>query len=205
MQPQSYGPGPNNQYDFIVNPGKPSKRSFVPSFGSGASFTQKLIFIVGGAVILIIIMWIVGSLLGGGGGDTATVTKFVQQEQEIARVAGQGAEAGRADIRNLAVTVQLSLTSQQNQWERFLANNGTELKSELKSALQNDTTDQKLTAAKTNNTFDKTFLDIMQSYLNDYASTMQSKIDTSRSDTEQEILARQYEQVKLLLEQIPKS
>ncbi len=194
----------NNQYDFIVNSGQ-SKKPLIPPLGGRSSFTQKIILIVGGALILIIVMWVVGSLLSGGGGNTANATKLVQQEEEIARVATEGAEASRTDIRGAAKNIKLSTMSQQQIWLQFLAEGGTEVGEAQQAALQNPATDQQLTAAKSNNTFDSTFLQVMRTYLNDYANTMKAAFDSSKSDTEQELLQAQYGEVLLLLEQLPQT
>jgi len=174
------------------------------SFG-GSSLPQKLLVIVGGAVVLIIVMWIIGSILGGGGGNTATLTKLVQQEQEIARVAGLGVEAGRTDIRNAAINIQLSLSSQQQQWVQTLTNQGTKLGDEQKNALLNAATDQQLESAKTNNSFDKTLSDILQSYLNDYSQALKTAFDATSNPEVQVQLQSHYQQVQLLLEQLPKT
>lgn len=198
MPPQQSNQG--NRYDFIVNPNGSDKKSLF----SSASFGKKMLLIVGGGVVLVIILWVVASLLGGGG-STAGVTKLVQQEEEIARVAAEGQEATRADIRNAAISIQLTSTSQQQEWQQFLAANGGEVGEDQRAALQNAATDQQLEAAKTNSTFDKTFLQIMQTYLQEYATTMQGNFDDSKSDQEQELLSKQYKEVQLLIEQLPKT
>ena len=197
---------PNGQYDFIVNPAGPPKKSLLPSLGGQTSFTKKLIFIIGGAVVLIIVMWIVGNLLGGGGTNTAELTKIVQQQQEIARVSAIGADGtSRSDIRNAAVNTKLTLTSQEQELLQFLANQGAEVKEDQLELLENPTTDTQLETARSNNKFDAAFLEIIRSHLADYASTIQTAFDNSGSDTEQELLRLYYEQVQLLLEQMPKT
>lgn len=194
----------NNQYDFIVSPGSAPKKSLLPSLGDNASFTKKIIVIIGGAVILIIIMWIVGTLLSRGGSNTADLTKLVQQQEEIARVSAEGTTAARTDIRNAATNTKLSLTSQQQEWLQFLAGQGTEIKDDQQKALENAATDEQLEAARSNNTFDKTFSATLQSYLNDYAATIQTAFDKAGNETERELLRTHFLQVQLLLEQLPK-
>lgn len=197
---------PNGQYNFIVNPAEPPKNSLLPSLGSQSSFTKKLIFIIGGAVVLIILMWIVGNLLGGGGANTAELTKLVQQQEEIARVSTAGVEdTSRSDIRNAAANTKLTLISQQQELLQFLANQGTEVKEDQLAALENPATDTQLETARSNNQFDAAFLEIIQSHLADYASTIQTVFDNSSSETEQELLRLYYEQVQLLLEQMLKT
>lgn len=204
MQPQQPNLGYNsgNPYDFIVNPPKPPKKSVIPSLGGGGSFTQKLIFILSGAVILIIIMWIIGNLLGGGGINVTDITKLTQQQQEITRVAALGAESGRTDVRNTAANAQLSILTQQQQWLRVLANEGVELKDDQLGLLENANTTQLLTNARANNTYDSTFLQILRSYLTEYSQALEANFAKATTDDEKNLLSTNYQQVKLLLEQL---
>ncbi|MGH7158271.1 MAG: hypothetical protein ACREGD_04365 [Candidatus Saccharimonadales bacterium] len=200
MPPQQNNSG--NQYDFIISPGKPPKKSLVPSLGGDLPFGRKLVFIIGGGLVLIILIWIVASLLGGG--SSGGLTRIVQQETEIARVATEGSEASRADIKNAAVNTQLSLTSQRQAWLQFLANRGTTVSDKEQKLLANPATDQQLETARSNNAFDKTFLEIMRSYLTDYSAALQQTFASSIA-AERELLQTHFDEVQLLLEQLPKS
>jgi len=193
-----------SQYDFIMNPGKPPKKPLVPTLGDGAPMTRRILFVVGGGLVLIAVLWVVSTILFGGD-NNAGITKIVQQEEEIARVATEGTEASRADIRGAATNTQLSLNSQQQEWLLFLAEGGTEVGEEQQKLLQNAGTDQQLETARANNTFDKTFLDVMRSYLTDYASTLQTTFNATSNVTEQALLKSHFDQTQLLLEQLPKS
>lgn len=201
MPPQQSSSG--NRYDFIMNSSQ--KKPLIPSLGGQSSFTKKLIMIIGGAVILIIVMWVIGSLLGGGG-SSAGITKLIQQEEEIARVATVAEEGTtRSDIKGIAKNIQLSLSSQQQEWLQFLAERGTQVSKEQQLLLQNPATDQQLTTAKSNNTFDKTFLDIMRTYLTDYSNALQTTFTGSKNEAERTLLRAHFDQTQLLLEQLPKN
>lgn len=193
-----------NQYDFIMTPGKTPKKSVLPSLGGGSSFTRKIIFIIAGGLLLIVVFWIVGTLLGGGG-NTANLTKLVQQEEEITRIATEGATASRADIRSTAANIQLSLNSQQQEWLQFLADQGSKISEDQQKLMQNTATDEQLTAARSNNTFDKTFLTLMRSYLTDYSSTLQTAFASASDETERALLSAHFDQTQLLLKQLPES
>lgn len=199
MPPQQYNN--NNRYDFIINGGQ--KKSLLPSLKGSDSFTKKLIFIIGGAVILIIVMWIVGSLLGGGG-SSAGLAKIVQQEEEIARVAAEGSKANRSDIKSSAVNIQLTMDSQQREWQLFLAERGSQVGEKELVLLKNPATDQQLTTAHSNNAFDKTFVDVMRTFLNDYSNTLQTTFTSSSNEAERALLKTHFDQTQLLIEQLPK-
>ena len=166
--------------------------------------TKIILFVVGGGVLLIVILWVFASIFLGGG-NNENLTKIVQQEEEIARVAAVGADTSRADIRGSAINTQLTLKSQQQEWLLFLAENGTEVSEEQRMLLQNATTDQQLELARTNNAFDKTFAEVMRSYLTDYSSTLQDTFNATTNESERELLRAHYNQTQLLLEQLPKT
>lgn len=203
MDPQQpYGSQGGGNYDFIINPEQQPKKSMVPQLGGDSAFTKKLIFIIGGAVILIILMWIVGSMLGGGT-NTTELTKLVQRQQEVMRVSAEGATSGDAAVRNAAANTTLSVTSQQQQWLVFLAQEGVELEQKQRELLENATTDSTLATARSNNTFDSAFLNIMQTYLTDYAATIQTDYANATGEKERTLLSKHYDQIQLLLKQYP--
>lgn len=185
-----------------MNSGQPPKKSLIPKVG-GASFAGKLALILGGAVVLIIIMWIIGSLLGGGGVNTANLTSLVQSQQEIARVAIQGETSADSGVRNAASGITFAINTQQQEWLAFLAEHGKKVKEDELELKFNEAADQRLADAKANNTFDVAYKEIMSSYLNDYADTLSTTFDAATNTTERDLLTEHYNEVKLLLEQLP--
>lgn len=202
MDPQYPGSSGSN-YDFIMNSGQQQKKPLVPKLGGESSFAKKLILILGGAFILIIIMWVVGNMLGGGGTNVSELTKIVQQGEEVSRVSAQGVGSARVDIRNAAANTTVSISSQKQQWLAFLAKRGTEIKEKDQKLLLNETTDQTLANAHSNNTFDSAFLDVMETYLADYAASLQAEYNRSSSETERTLLRAHFDQVQLLIKQYP--
>src|SRR5688500_11280460 len=96
MDPYQQYPGsssgsPGSPYEFIMSPNqKPKKRL---GFGGG-NFALTLGLIVGGALIFMIILTVILNAFGGnkvGVGDLITLT---QAQNEISRVADQGARTG---------------------------------------------------------------------------------------------------------------
>jgi predicted metalloprotease len=202
-QPSGYHSG-NNNYDFIVNPGAPPKKPLIPKLGGG-SFTKKLLFILGGAVIVVMLMWVVGNIIGGSSVNTAEVKSLTQAQQEITRVAEEGAQnATDQELKNAAVSTQLTIASQQKEWMAFLAQYGTEVKEEELELKHNATTDKTLEDAKASSTFDLAFDQTMESYLGQYSNTLKTDFEKSTDATQRTLLKAHYEQTQLLLEQYEK-
>lgn len=218
MQPQQpyYGPpqqpapaplsGPTppgqNPYDFIVNPGKPPRRNL---FGGGASKVQRMaVLAAGAAVVLIIIIVIVNLIFGGGGGNAVADIKVAQDQTEIARVARLGVQQqdiGQA-AKNVAITAQLTLASDQQQLIDYLQKNGVKISDKELAALQDPQADQQLSTADANSTYDSTFLSIMQTDLSKYQQTLNTAYQGSKSIDLRQLLRGQYDNAGLLLEQI---
>lgn len=195
-------PNQGQSYDFIMNPAKP-KRSLLPRPGGG-SFVNKLLFIVGGAFGLIIIMWIVGTILGGSTVDEQDIVGLTQTQQEVARVAGEGEDATDQATKNTAKTIQLTLITQQKEWLAFLQQQAdTEVDPEDLALKKNAATDTALQNAHANNTFDKTLLDGLRTFLTQYASELQTVFGETTNPAQQALLTKHYQQTVLLLEQLP--
>lgn len=200
MDPQQQFPG--NNYDFIMNSGQKQKKPLIPKVGGG-SLAGKLIPIIGGAVVLIILMWVVGSFLGGGGINKANAIGLVQTQQEITRVAKEGIASGNGNIRNVAANVTASVSTQQKEWLVVLGENGTEVKEDQFGLKLNETTDQRLADATANNTFDLAYTEVMNAYLTDYSNTLSNYFKSATTEEERTLINLHFEEVKLLLEQLP--
>ena len=131
MEPTQAGPQPQptNHYDFILNPEKPAKRGLLGGI-AGDSFVTKILFIVGGAIVLMVAAALLINLLFGSGTNLNTIVTLAQTEEEIARLSGLGEDAGSQEIKNAAITTQLTLKSHQVEWLAFLKKQGREVKNE---------------------------------------------------------------------------
>jgi hypothetical protein len=199
---QSYQPPTGDAYDFIMNPQKPPKPKKL-GLGNNSNFGLTIGLIVGGAVIFMIIVAIILSLLSGGS-NTTNLLSIAQTQNELVRVADQGARSGvRQTTKNLAVTIQYGMTTQQKQTLAYMTRTGTGTDEKSLKLKQNATTDQQLASAKTTSTFDSTFAELMQTQLTAYANSLRQLHGASTSETEKELLSTFYEQTQLLISQIP--
>lgn len=206
-QPSGSGiPGPANQYDFIFNP-PPSS----PQKSSGNSplskvknvLGAKFWYVIGGAGALIVILFALAIVFSGGNGATASAINIAQVENEIIRVANEGRAATGQNVKNLAISVKLTLTTQQKEWLVFLQKNGETLDVKRLGAKENPQTDKLLTSAKQTSTFDLVFVQTMQNQLKTYSQTLDSAYSKTTVKTERELLRKHFEQTQLLIEQIP--
>lgn len=204
QQPQhSLQPPTTNPYDFILNPQKPPKQNKLFSLGSG-SLGGMIVLIVGGALLLMIILAILASLLGGNKTSAADFIGISQSQQELIRVANQGAnDATQQTTKNLAVSAEFAFRTQQQQVLTYLAGNGKEVSKEELVLKQNAQTDLQFKTAKSTSTFDLVFSKVMQNELTSYANILKQLFNTSKNPREREMLGKYYEQTQLLISQVP--
>jgi hypothetical protein len=201
MQPnQPLGPSSPvpNPYDFITNPGQRPKRQL---FGGGGSLTKRIILVVGGAVLLMIIIAIVVSFLTSGGSSNLNSLKsIVAQQQELARVAGIGADKAQdSTIRSYALTAKLSVTSQQQKLIAYLESKNVKLSKEELAAKQDKSVDEALDAATSSNRFDEAFNEELTGQLNNYATDLQEAFDSTSNQNGKTVLSDSYSSTAIIL------
>lgn len=204
QQPQhTLQPPTHNPYDFIMNPPQPPKRKLINLQG-GNSFGMLIGLIVGGALLLMVVLAIIVSLLGGNKANTADLISLSQSQQELMRVANTGAsDATHQNTKDLAITAEYTLRSQQREVLAFLAQHGKVVGEKELALKQNARTDQQFKAAQSTSTFDLVFSQTMQNQLTTYATTLKQLSSTASSRSERELLSGYYEQTQLLISQIP--
>lgn len=181
-----------------MNPGK-QKRQFGGNFFDGSP--KSLAIMLGGVVIILIILFIGYEALKPVG-LTPQLTALAQSQQEITRVAAEAnGQTNDSSTAFLAASVQASLTSEENQFVAYLANNGLSLPSKDLSLGQDKQTDQKLTLAEQASNFDPVFVQIMTSELQSYQNQLGSLFKQTKSQSLRALLQSDYQDVTLLLKQ----
>ncbi len=186
---------PDNQYEFITSPQLPQKPSGLAALGA---VNKKMLALVGGSVLilLIVIISVVVSMLNSGPTNKDHLLAAASLQAELIRVSDVAVkEAHGPDARNLAITTQLSLRSDQ-----------TELTAALKAqkvkapgAGKNAKTDALLTEATQNNRFDQTYMEFIQEQLVDYQKKLYTAHQTSESNKLKETLKNQYLNASILV------
>lgn len=203
MQPQQPD---SNPYDFIVNPGKPQKRSPLNLSMPGGPMMQRIVLVAGGAILLIMLVIVASSLLSGGG-NVADMTIVAQDQTELERVATVATGDDEANISqqttlNFAENSSLAIASAQQALLSFLSSNGAKLSTKTLGLKHSTQADQTLSNAAANSTFDQAFLTVMQGDLNSYAIDMKAAFAHSTNTTEKQLLEKDYQDAQLLITQV---
>lgn len=202
MQPQL-----SNDYDFIMDPGKPPRQSMLPGLpgGSGNPIIKR-VGVVLGIVIVIIILFVVGSSLLGGSGNTPKLTLVAEQQNELIRVATLATTIGaqQSSQPNLDFTQSclLSITSAQQALVSFLGQNGVKLSTKTLALAQNSQTDTTLNTAVAASTFNAAYSTVMQNQLGLYKTSLQNAYKTAGNTTEKQLLLSDYTGAQLLLQEL---
>lgn len=206
MPPLTQYPAPapqepeKNPYDFFMEQQKQPKKSLL---SGGRMSGKKMLLIISGIVLLLIILGAIGIMLLGPKEDTAPELSVVQTQQEIVRVATDGAKNTKTgNLQNFAVTTSLAVTSSQQEYLGFLASRGLKIEDKELALGHNTKTDQALAAALAANTYDTTFSTIMKAELDSYAIKLQSIANTATSAKAEEIIKKLYAGAQLLRKQL---
>lgn len=197
--PPPYQPSPNgnNPYEFITAGGPVGKNTVL----GGGGQKKRIIIVSIAAVLLLIVSLIVFSILSSGGGNVkADYQKLVQQQAELIRISEIGvSKARQTETKNLAITTQLTLSSDQAELLKIAKK--AKAKTDAKSlVLGKDTkTDALLTTADQTNQFDQTFIKTLLAQLKDYQDNLKKVYDASSSKSTKDTLSKDYDAVKILL------
>ncbi len=187
----------HNPYDFITNPGKPVKKGLP----GGSSKLGRLIIVGAGAVILIMFGVIVAAVLSSGGGAVKTdYVSLVQQQAELIRISGVGADKARqADAKNLAITTQYALTSQQPGILALAKKAGVVVDVKTLAASKDVKTDALLANADQSNQFDEVFIKTLLAELQTYQQNLKKIYDASSTQSTKNTLSKDYDAVNSLI------
>jgi hypothetical protein len=197
---------PQNDYDFILRdvPIPKNKVSL------GGSMILRIAVIVVGVIILIIMALVISSFLNkASNAQKERLLETAQAQTEMIRITKIGeTKAGELGVRSLATTTQLALISQQQDTKAALIKRGAKAKGIEKTfgAKKNVKTDAALNDAGSNNRFDDTFLEILNTQLNDYKKLLQNA-DGGANPTEKKALSAAFASIQSIQksDKFPKS
>jgi Na+-transporting methylmalonyl-CoA/oxaloacetate decarboxylase gamma subunit len=192
-------PPPQANYDFFLNPPKPPKQPLTKRFSAG-SFQKKMLTVAACGIVLIILIVVISSLLGSGSNMTAFITT-AQDQTELVRVATEAnSQATVQNTKNLSQSIELSLTSAQQQTLNYLKTNGRVLSTGQLGATKNAQTDKELTAATAASNFNAVFAQVMQTGLKGYINDLKIA-NSSASPKGKTLLKSEFNSAELLLTQ----
>lgn len=153
--------------------------------------------------MLTILILVFSLMFGGSNSNTDKLLGITKEQTELIRIADLGQQkAGGEPAKSLAVNTKLTITSQQQSLSNYLKNNGKKkLSTKDITGSQNSEADKQLAAAETNGRFDDVFINVMNEGLADYQDSLQSTYDSISGNNAKQLLAEDYQQVKILLGQ----
>jgi len=197
-------PNQQNPYGFIMNPQPAPKRGFrLP--GIKDPFIARLVVILAGVAIVVVVVGVlISNFMGRGSVDIPALTGVVQAQQEIVRVSQQGVSQGtQSTVRNFAITVQLSVRTNQLQMLDYLQTQKTKVGTKTLNLKKSATTDTALKTALQTSTFDSTFAQQMQNILVAYTSELEQVSSGATGNKEKKLLAQELATANALLQQVP--
>lgn len=176
MPPQS-----TNPYDFITSAPQGPQRNFGPS----SKKQRILIIILGGSVVLVLAIVIISFLGKAGQAQNQKLIELAQTQTEIVRIAAIGTtKATNLQTKSLAVNTQLSVESSKQQTKQALKNRKVKVADKVLAESKNTKTDTLLQEAASNNRFNETFSELIQTKLQSYQKQAKAVYESSTS-TEQ--------------------
>lgn len=186
-------PQPNPSYDFITNPGTPQKKSLIPLPGGGSKAMKALLILIVIVIIAVIAMF-VSSLLGKADKELqAQLVSAIKQQQELIRISDSALKKARtAEAKNLAITTQLTLTSEQAAMKNAAKTLGVKTDGATLANSDSKKNDEELTKAEQFNKYDEVFIKMIREDLTEYAKTVQTVYKGTENKKAKEALAIQF-------------
>lgn len=191
-----------------MEPAKPQRRgmNFIPT---GSSLLVRVAIIGVGIIILIILFSVIKGLVVTPPFDTTAMIGLAQDQQEMVHITSQALQqstqqqaALSQNTMNFAVTAQASLSSDQKQTLSYLKTNGKKVKSKVLSQKVSATTDEQLSSAAANSTFESTYIQLMQTALKNYQTALKTTFVSTKGPKGRQLLNQEYMSSQLLLNQL---
>lgn len=189
----------HNPYEFIVNPNTPKH---TPLGLSNLVSSWKALVVLGvGIIVALIVVSVVMSSLAPKG-STPGLTAAAERQQEIIRIATTATQnATSSDVRNFAITVELTMQSSQSQTVAYLADHGTKLSTKQLALDQSTQTDTLLADAATAGNYDSTVTQNLTGQLQTYEGILNKTFTQTSSTSTKALLQSNYATAQKLLAQ----
>lgn len=200
MGPQSPA-GPQGNYDFIMNPQKPSRGGF--NF-NGSSLGMRLAVAGGGFVVLLIVISVAMNLLKGSDNSKPALLAVAQQQQALIHLTTglldqQGISQSNS---NVGVTVNLTVGSEQKALFTYLTNNKYKISLQQVNLGVKLPLDAQLQNAQSAGTYNTTFQTIIGQQLDTYSTLLKRAYPTVKGPKGRAMLKQDFDEVTLLKQQL---
>jgi hypothetical protein len=199
--PVSSSDVPPNEYSFIMSPDA-AQTSKNPFAGSGSK-AMRIALILGGIFLLLIIFAVGKSFLSSNPSKPA-LTAVVQDQQELIHLAANARKESSLSQKNqnYSVTAQTSLVSAQSELLKYMSLNHITVKSKVLNLKVSTKTDQQLTAAVAQNTYNEVYQQIVQTKLTSYKQALKQAYTQTKGPNARKILNADYSAAVLLEKQL---
>lgn len=185
----------SQQFDFIMNPQTPPKKSLLPNDPK----LKMLIIGLGVFTLVVLLFVVIFSIFGSKDSSTESLVKITQQQNEIIRIASAGTtKAGGEKAKKLAVVTSMTIKSDQNSLINYLAKQKRKIKDKELKLLTDKKTDQELTAASSNGRYDEVFTQIITEKLAEYQKSLETQYG-SVGPKGKEVIKQSNDNVTLIL------
>ncbi len=193
-------PAPQPNYDFIINPNKPSSGM---SFNGFKSLPARIVLIAGGLLVLLVLFVVIKGLLGGSSNASA-MTTVVQEQQALIHITtiATTQPGTNTTTQNSVATVLSSVSSAQSQLLAYLRSNNQSVSKSVLNQRVSTTTDAQLTTAASAGTYDSTYKTIVLAILNNYINALKTAYNQTKGPKGQALLNDDYNSAQLLLRQL---
>ena len=189
-------PVSTNPYDFILNPNANQKKPAA----ANASGPMRLLLGIGliGGILLIVGLALTQFLPKGTSGES--LVGLIQQQQEIIRVSTQAQQTAQSEtIKGFAYTVNLSVSTSQQQLQNYATKAGTKIDPKQLSLKQDATTDKLLENAKATSTYDSAVKKVLSTLLQDYLDQLKETYKQTSNANLKKILDANFSAGKTLI------
>ena len=191
----------NNPYEFITNPSQQQKSKLGLPGGKNDKLIRVVIILIAAVVLISLVMFVVNLLGSSQRKNVNQLVTVAQKQAELIRITEIGAKKAKTkEAKDLAITTQLTLISQQAALSDAVKKAGGKLDGKVLVLGKDSKTDQLLTQAEQSNNFDEVFLEKLKSELTEYAQSVKNAYDTSTSAKTKEALEIQFKNAAILAE-----
>ncbi len=193
-----------NPYGFILEPtGSNSTKSDSP-LSTLPPLAKKLLMVSAGLFIIIILFSVLKGVFSGGS-NIPSLTSVAQDQTEILHIinkAKDNQQSGTTSMQNAISTLQIAVTSANNQIISYLSINGHKLSLKQLDLKISASTDQNIANAQTTGNYNQTLTEALSSDLSSYMTDIKSAYNQTKGSKGQALLKDLYNQTTLMQTQI---
>ena len=191
---------PNNPYHFILSPQQNAKKSLLP-VPQPSSKKGRILTVCALLVVVFIVFSLVSSLLSSQGkASQEQMVSIAARQQELIRVSTIGAQKAKSqEAKNLALTTQFTLTTDQIKLQATMLKSGIKLTSIQLNSRKNIKTDAQLIQADQTNQFDEVFSKTVTDELTSYQQAISTAFKQQKGPVTRALLTTEFNNAAIII------